>query len=623
MPLLFLALLSSLVPVQGLALPRSIPYIPQTEALCGGAAAAMVMRYWGADARAEDFAALIDPAQNGIVTTSLVADLKRRGWQAFPLRGGLESEAFVAHLRRGRPLIALIEAAAGRFHYVTIAGTSEAQVFFHDPAVAPDQRMPRAEFDRRWQAANFWMLLLLPGTTPPDTRATPDAPLADEVARLLRQGDTAQALQLSREATISDPASAVAWDALATTLFVMDRELDALDAWNRAGKPDVDTVQIAGLRRTRFRVAERMIALEPGDRLTATRLARARRRLSLLPSAISSRVSYTPTATGRAQIDAAIVEHPRTPDAADLIAAGARAPFTRDIQLFVTNLVGSGERVIASWRFREGFERIEAAVETPAPIPFGAAWRINGFDSRETYDVGGERTQQRWQRAAWQAADWINGRTGWVAAAGYERWPDAPGLRDREKIYAALRGVISFAPHVDAHVTAEGWMRGSGATRLSALGRFTSPLAGGRITLIGGTSGVHGFTPRFILPGAGGGQIRSPTLRAHRLVDDGAITVDEGQIFGRRLVHGTAEWSHPIRRIMTASIDGALFADAARAWQLLDGSRSNYQVDAGAGVRVRLPAGAPTLRFDIARGLRDGRWRFSAGTILSLERWIE
>ena len=33
-----------------------IPYIQQSEALCGGAAAAMVMRYWGAtDVRAETF----------------------------------------------------------------------------------------------------------------------------------------------------------------------------------------------------------------------------------------------------------------------------------------------------------------------------------------------------------------------------------------------------------------------------------------------------------------------------------------------------------------------------------------------------------------------------------------
>ena len=40
------------------ALALDVPYLPQTEALCGGAAAAMVMRYWGArDVYPDDFAA--------------------------------------------------------------------------------------------------------------------------------------------------------------------------------------------------------------------------------------------------------------------------------------------------------------------------------------------------------------------------------------------------------------------------------------------------------------------------------------------------------------------------------------------------------------------------------------
>lgn len=623
MPLLFLAIVASLT-AQGIGLPRAVPYIPQTEALCGGAAAAMVMRYWGGNARAEEFAPLIDPAQNGIVTTALVGDLRRRGWQAFPLRGGTADPQLRHHLSQGRPIVALIEDRPSRYHYVVITALDQSRVHFHDPAIAPDQSMTLAEFDRRWRAANLWMLLLLPADARVDAEsASTDPPLAREVAALLREGNTTEALRRSTEAARRDPANTVAWDAVGTTLFVVDRDLEALDAWNRAGKPEIDTIQVAGLRHTRFRAAETLIGLDSGERLTSARLARARRRLALLPSAVSSRVSYAPLADGRVQIDGAIVERSRIPDAADLIAAAANAPFTRDVRLFVTNLVGGGERVIGSWRFREGFERVEAAVETPAPLPLGAAWRMSGFDARETYAVRDERMPLRWQRAAWQAADWVSGRAGWVAAAGYERWPDAPGLRAREKVYAAVRGVVSFAPHVDAHATAEGWMRGSGATRLSALARFTSPLAGGRATVIAGTSGVHGFTPLFILPGAGGGQIRSPMLRAHALIDGGAITVDEGQIFGRRLMHATAEWSHPIRRVMTASIDGAVFVDAARAWQLLDGSLANHQIDAGAGLRVRLPAGAPTLRFDIAHGLRDGRWRFSAGTVLTMERWIE
>ena len=43
------------------SLAIDVPYLPQTDALCGGAAAAMVFRYWGdAHADAQEFAALVD-----------------------------------------------------------------------------------------------------------------------------------------------------------------------------------------------------------------------------------------------------------------------------------------------------------------------------------------------------------------------------------------------------------------------------------------------------------------------------------------------------------------------------------------------------------------------------------
>jgi hypothetical protein len=46
-----------------------VPYLPQTDALCGGAAAAMVFRYWGdAHAGVEQFALLVD-RRAGLRTT--------------------------------------------------------------------------------------------------------------------------------------------------------------------------------------------------------------------------------------------------------------------------------------------------------------------------------------------------------------------------------------------------------------------------------------------------------------------------------------------------------------------------------------------------------------------------
>ncbi|MEX2273193.1 MAG: C39 family peptidase [Vicinamibacterales bacterium] len=639
MPTLIFAALVSVASAQSIALPRAVPYLPQTEALCGGAAAAMVMRYWGDPlARAEDFAPLIDQAQGGIVTTALVADLRRRKWQAFPLRGRAGDAAPVAqHLSRGRPIVALIEDRPSRYHYVVITALDRDRVHFHDPAAAPSQAMPRTEFDRRWATANFWMLLLLPASEPvepvePGTRTEPGEPkepvepmepvLATRVATLLHSGDRAEALRLATDATTADPANAVAWDALGTTLFVMDRDVEALEAWNRAGKPDVDTVQIAGLERTRYRAAERLIDLRPGDRLSAARLGRARRRLALLPSSSASRVSYTPLADGRVQLDAAIVERSRRPGAVDLVMTAAEAPFTREVDVAFTNPVGGGERVTGSWRFREGFERITAAVETPAPLPFGAVWKLSGFDARETYEVGDALTIPRWRRGGFQAVDWITPSLGWAAGAAFDRWPFAAGGARDDKVYGAARILFAVSNTVYGHLTAERWTRRAGLSRFSGRARAGFQAIGGRLTIAAGAERVGDAAPLFLLPGAGDGHTRRPLLRAHPLIRDGAIGAGDGRIIGQRLIHGTVEWSRPVLRMPLASIDAALFTDAARAWRLIDGRASDGQIDAGAGVRIRLLGGGPSFRIDLARGLLDRRWALTAGTVVGLEHWI-
>ncbi|MGH8185625.1 MAG: C39 family peptidase, partial [Steroidobacteraceae bacterium] len=96
-----------------------VPYISQSEALCGGAAAAMVLRYWGAPGvAAEDFAALVDRSNGGIETAALARAVRERGYDALPASGTV---ALVQReLTRGRPVIALIEDRPGAFHYVVV-----------------------------------------------------------------------------------------------------------------------------------------------------------------------------------------------------------------------------------------------------------------------------------------------------------------------------------------------------------------------------------------------------------------------------------------------------------------------------------------------------------------------
>ena len=67
-----------------------VPYLPQTEALCGGAAAAMLFRYWGdRHASVQQFAPLVDRKAGGIADDDLTKALRDRRWSAVRLAGSV------------------------------------------------------------------------------------------------------------------------------------------------------------------------------------------------------------------------------------------------------------------------------------------------------------------------------------------------------------------------------------------------------------------------------------------------------------------------------------------------------------------------------------------------------
>src|SRR5690349_7126968 len=91
----------------GAGVSLDVPFVPQGEDLCGGAAAAMVLRYWGArGVYAEAFSPLVDRSAGGIRTVALVSDLRERGWTAVDSSGDMVS--IRRELGRGRPVIALL-----------------------------------------------------------------------------------------------------------------------------------------------------------------------------------------------------------------------------------------------------------------------------------------------------------------------------------------------------------------------------------------------------------------------------------------------------------------------------------------------------------------------------------
>ncbi|HYM25902.1 MAG TPA: hypothetical protein VEU08_21945, partial [Vicinamibacterales bacterium] len=97
------------------SLSLDVPYLPQTDQLCGGAAAAMVFRYLGdthADVRS--FEPLVDRHAGGITTGALVGEIERRGYSAETFAGTIA--LLRERAQHGEPIIVLLKDGRSAYH---------------------------------------------------------------------------------------------------------------------------------------------------------------------------------------------------------------------------------------------------------------------------------------------------------------------------------------------------------------------------------------------------------------------------------------------------------------------------------------------------------------------------
>ena len=422
----------------------------------------MVLRYWGErGVAAESFSDLVDRSAAGIRTDALIADLKRRGWMATGLKG--TDETIRDELAQGRPVLTLIEDRPATFHYIVVLAVHERGIVFHDPARAPFLVMSAAEFDRRWRAADRWMGMVLPSGSPdatilpaegasltdpgellPSSVGTPCDRTVAEGVRLAQAGDLeaaeqllasaigcpaalrelagvrvlqkrwAEASDLASAATAADGQDVYAWKLLATSRFVEGDRIGALAAWNRVGEPRLDLVRIDGLTRTRHRVVERLLSVDAGEVLTEARFARARRRLSELPAARTTRLDYVPVRSGLAELRGAVDERPLlATDRLSLAAMGIAALATREVRLTTGSVVGGGEQLFAAWRFWPRRPYIAGGISAPAP--WGGVWNVLAYSGRQAFtsDAADSRAHRR--------------------AAGHSRLADRPAPLERHR----------------------------------------------------------------------------------------------------------------------------------------------------------------------------------------------
>lgn len=654
------------LPSPAAAQPLPVPFLPQTEALCGGAAAAMVMRYWGAaDAYPDAFAPLVDRAAGGIRTDALTADLERRGWVAVAGPGNMAELG--KELGRRRPVITLLLDRPGRYHYVVVVAQSGGQITVHDPARGPDRVLDATRFAKAWEQSGQWMLLLLPspalggvsaGVAPAGGAAAPETPTNESV--LLENGrasacavlvdggiarasddrsaaralltrattacpgeaagwrelagldtldsDWAAAAAHAERATAIDPHDDLAWRTLATARYLLHDDLAALAAWNRVDEPRVSLIEIKGLAHTRYDVIADAIGVQLKSILTSDAIRRADRRVRDVPAVAGGRVTFHPVENHTVQIDAAVVERDRGPfGRMAWVRAGVDALTGREVSAVFSNPTGGGDAAGITWRWWEHRPMVSAFYAAPAPTALGGGvWRLDV--SRETQTFAAQPVPETRTRAGFTLGRWVADGTRLTGGVSIERWTD----RARDVALGVGLEQWMAANRVRLQVDATQAFSRDAFTTAGATAAVRTAAANDGFVAFGvaGYRLATGGSPASVWPGADTGQARDILLRAHPLLEDGIVT---GGAFGRQLAFGTIEaqrWT--LLRRLPVRIAPAVFADVARATKGLDAADTRVHVDAGGGVRIALPA-AGVVRIDLAHGLRDGGWVLSAG----------
>jgi hypothetical protein len=648
-----------------------VPYLTQTQQLCGGAAVAMVLRYWGErDVLPQDFASLVEPAGDGIRTSVLADAVLRRGWQAVPAGGhGNAPAAWLAsEIDKGRPVIALVEVGPRTYHYVVVVSVTANDIIYHDPARAPFRIVSHDEFDRQWEAANRWALVVLPaaGMAPVGSRepvaaansaaelpaSTPCRELIAQSIALARAGqlddaerglraagalcpDTAEpqlelggvrflqrryaeAESLAAGALEASPEDEIAWDLLGTSRYLQGNLQGALEAWNEIGRPRTDVVRIEGVERLDHPVVVKRIGLEARAPITPSAFGRAERRLIDLPTIKRASLNYFPRADGSADVRAVLAERSVLPSG--LIgwgAVGVNSAFRRELRLLVAGPFRQGETFDIRYRWRPNRPRLRLGFAMPAPGFLPGILGVEGWWERQTYQSPELPLREVRNRVGAYLTDWITDDLRWLAGGAADEFS---GRR-----YLAFHAGLErrwFDDHLSTVVSGGYWTptgfqentRGFGQGHAQVSWRSSTNASAPEWLARAGYTAVGQTAPLAVWPIAGSGESRGPLLRAHELHSDGIVV---SGVFGRHMAFGSLEYQQPVYARKGASVAVAGFADTGRAWQRpFSPGPSPLHVDVGVGLRLSAGGYDDQLRIDFAYGLEDGSRTISAGYIV-------
>jgi hypothetical protein len=651
-------------PAPGALAPLDVPFLAQGELLCGGAAAAMVERWWGRrSVYATDFAALVRPAERGIRTTELAAEVRAQGWRTEVFDG--TPALLREHLERGEPVIALIQVAPLRFHYVVVLAWSADTVTYHDPARAPSRRVAAARFIAAWHGASDWAMVIRPGapgplmngdrvaqavgpaaisTTPCDslvhqaidnvvhmqfddayailqgTRiACPSsAVVLREMAGVrFKQRRLTEADSLARLYSATAPHDSLGWELLAASRYLEGDGPGALRAWNQIGRPRIDLLRVDGADRTRFDVYASAIRLPDLTVLTPWHLTLARRRLGEIPALSRGSVNFQPVNGGLVEVRATVAERPLVDPLRRLLVGNAvRALAQAEVGVDVASPTGGGE-LLATY-IRWAHVRPRVALRLDAPVTLGIPGLLSVEGAWNRYRIGldsaaAPAVDETERVATVGFGAWITPILRPEVAVRYEKWS---GARD----FLTLRLGAEFRSMNDRFVLlargARAWSLTEQASyrRGSVNGRWTSSLGLGQrtVTVRLGADAVSPSAPAGAWPVAGGSLAFSIPLRGHNFSSGASLAAES---VGRTIFHGGLSLDQPVYHmgVLVLAVGGFLDGVQLNSPPIAAIGDRTY-LDAGGGLRLGIADGRlGVIRFDLATGLLDRSTAFSVG----------
>lgn len=600
---------------------EQVPYLSQTPLLCGGAAAAMVTRFWGKrGAYPEDYEHLVRSDEGGIRISDLADALKAGGWDVHLINGSPDAAGTL--IDGGVPVIALQAVGSEEFHYVVLLEWGDDSIRFHDPAIGPGLREDKARFLEQWRETGYRGVVVLPREGP--DRSGPSRPgpenLRDDNGRRYPEGSDAvraraafdeeryaEAEELARRSVRSDPEDSAAWRILAASLFLQGEKVEALSAWNRIGRPRIDLRRIHGLTTVTHPKALSRLGTEEGEILTPDRMRLAQKRLRAVPSVSRVRVAYAPNPDGSVELHLYAMESDPFWDSWRQVAGLTLDGLTREhAAIRIPGLLGEGEAMEAgvSWMRARSSASLEFSTpSTPLPgvVSVRGSWlseRYLGPDQPGNAAASSTATREEWKKLVLSLEDWVVPDLLLHGGFGVTDWREHGVFWGLEaEAYSLLA-----AETIGGRITGEVWVPAGSGTPFSvfhAESRWRRGIGDGqrvRAEVRAGFSIASENAPLSLRPGAGQGIVRPHLLRAHTLYRDAGILrerLNPTLWYGGAEV-GTRGWqTGPFRFSPALFLDGIVPA------------RDPIQLDLGASVRLILPGVEGWLEASVARGLMD------------------